>query len=324
MIKTKDTTTVTQDRVYHFKKIEYCNMCGASTDDARVLGQRLNQTQGSRPGKKHGISVTVCRCVRCGLVFADPLPIPRSIDDHYGLPPEEYWNSASFSPEPGYFLHQVTAARRLLGDKQAIRALDIGIGLGKAARVMEQAGFTVHGIEPSEPFYRKALEQLGGDNERYQLISIEDAQFCSDHFDFVTFGAVLEHIYDPAAALAKAFKWVRPGGIVHAEVPSSDHLIGRLINTYYRLIGSNFVTNISPMHPPFHLHEFTLCSFRENGLLTGYTIAEHHYDVCSIYHLPSALHPPLRFWMERTQTGMQLTVFLRKPGGPALEPEVSS
>ncbi len=169
---------------------------------------------------------------------------------------------------------------------------------------MEQAGFTVHGIEPSEPFYRKALEQLGGDTERYRLAYIEDAQFSGGYFDFDTFGAVLEHINDPAAALEKAFKSLRPGRIVHAEVPSSDHRIARLINTYYRLLGSNFVTNISPMHPPFHLHEFTLRSFRENALLTGYTIAAHHYDVCSIHHLPRVLHPPLRLWMERTQTGM--------------------
>ena len=161
-------------------------------------------------------------------------------------PPEEYWKSVSYKPEPGYFSSQVKAARRLLFDRAEILALDIGLGLGKSARVMEQAGFTVHGIEPSEPFYRKALELLGGDNERYRLASIEDTQFSDGYFDFVTFGAVLEHIYDPAAALAKAFKWVRPGGIVHAEVPSSDHLIARLINTYYRFIGSANSTVKSP------------------------------------------------------------------------------
>ena len=61
------------------------------------------------------------------------------------------------------------------------------------------------------------------------------------------------------------------------------------------------------MHTPFHLYEFTLASFRD------FDVAEHWHDVCEIYHVPKALHPPLRWWMQRTDTGMQLTVFLRKP-----------
>ena len=68
------------------------------------------------------------------------------------------------------------------------------------------------------------------------------------------------------------------------------------------------------MHVPFHLYEFGLKSFQKNAGLVGYEIAEHQFTVCSIYHVPRFLHPPLRWWMDRTNTGMQLTVYLRKPG----------
>jgi hypothetical protein len=64
------------------------------------------------------------------------------------------------------------------------------------------------------------------------------------------------------------------------------------------------------MHPPFHLYEFTLRSFKK------YEIAEHSFEVCSIPHVPKFLHPLFRWWMCRTDSGMQLTIYLRAPGPP--------
>jgi len=52
--------------------------------------------------------------------------------------------------------------------------------------------------------------------------------------------------------------WLKTDGIMHIEVPSSDWLIARLLNFYYKIRGLDYVTNISPMHEPFHLYEFAL------------------------------------------------------------------
>jgi SAM-dependent methyltransferase len=238
------------DRTYTFHDVGACNMCGSDVSGARILGLRLSRSQGRWPRTKRGIAVTVCRCRSCELIFADPLPIPRTLSDHYGLPPESYWKNVDYNPAPGYFGRQIETAKRLLDFRSDIKAIDVGIGLGKAARVMREAGFDVFGLEPSEPFYRKAMELLGADDRRFQLAAMEDAEFEAGGFDFVTFGAVLEHLYDPDAALAKAMRWLRSGGVAHAEIPNSRHLVGRLINAYYRLLGTGFVTNISPMHVP--------------------------------------------------------------------------
>ncbi len=89
------------------------------------------------------------------------------------------------------------------------------------------------------------------------MSSVEDADFPARSFDFITFGAVLEHLYSPSLALSRALGWLRPGGIIQAEVPSSDHLLSKLLNFYFRLRGTNYVTHLSPMHPPFHLYEFS-------------------------------------------------------------------
>ncbi|HSF96546.1 MAG TPA: class I SAM-dependent methyltransferase, partial [Thermohalobaculum sp.] len=186
------------------------------------------------------------------------------------------------------------------------------VGIGNALIKLRSGGFDVWGVEPSQPFRAKALEHTGITGERIQLAAVEDADFAPESFDLITFGAVLEHIYNPSEAIVRALRWLKPEGVIHVEVPSSDHLIAKLINAYFTLAGTNFVTNISPMHVPYHIHEFTLDSFRRNGLRSGYEVLEHHFDVASIYHLPKVMHPLLRAIMARTNTGMQLTVWLRK------------
>lgn len=293
---------------YDFSPVRHCNMCGGTR--STMLGMRLSASQGANPRKAEGIAIPVKRCRDCGLIYSDPLPIPENLSDHYGLPPEEYWSEEALTWTPDYFSRQIEAAKQLLSFVPKMRALDIGIGLGKGMRSLSAAGFDSWGIEPSAPFRSKAIELMGVDPDRIQLTEMEMAQFEPETFDFVTFGAVLEHLYDPKGAVERAMRWLKPGGVLHAEVPSSNHLIAKLVNFYFRIRGTNYVTHISPMHSPFHLYEFTLDSFRD------YVVARHWHDVCAIYHFPKLLHPPLRWWMARSNTGMQLTVYLRKPMQP--------
>ena len=66
------------------------------------------------------------------------------------------------------------------------------------------------------------------------------------------------------------------------------------------------------MHPPFHLYEFDLKSFEELGKNIGFRVCHYKYDVCEIYGIPKFLHPFFRWHMEKTNKGMQLTVYLKK------------
>jgi SAM-dependent methyltransferase len=141
---------------------------------------------------------------------------------------------------------------------------------------------------------------------------MEDATFPDKEFDFITFGAVLEHLAEPAKALDKACAWLKPGGIIHAEVPSSRWAISRILNLIYRLQGTNYVTNLSPMHVPYHLHEFDIGSFEEYCRNRNSEVAHHEYYVCTPYHVPSILRPAFRYLMKQTDTGMQLAVYLRR------------
>ncbi len=297
---------------YTFVPIDACEMCGSAPRQHRLMGLRLNTSQGRSPKRASGIAVSVKRCSGCGLVFADPRPVPADISDHYGAPAEDYWPPGYFEYDPSYFSREIGEVKRLLDFEPGMRALDIGAGLGKCMRSLANAGFDAYGIEPSEPFHRKAISEMGADSTRLELATLEAANFPKESFDFITFGAVLEHLQEPSKAIDRALEWLKPGGIIQIEVPSSDHLVSKIINAYFALRGTNYVTNISPMHAPFHLYEFTLRSFEKNGARLGYAIAHHRYDVCEIMNLPRIAHPLLRWWMARTDTGMQLTVYLRK------------
>ena len=141
--------------------------------------------------------------------------------------------------------------------------------------------------------------------------SLEEFDFQNNSFDFITFGAVLEHLYDPSDSLKKAIDLLKPKGLIQVEVPSSSWLSGKIINMNYKIRGLDYVSNISPMHSPFHIYEFGLKSFLRNGEKNGYELAHYKYFVCSTY-LPKFLDPILKPIMKLTNTGMQLEVWLRK------------
>ena len=193
-----------------------------------------------------------------------------------------------------------------------MKALDIGAGIGNSMIALEKAGFDVMGCEPSAPFYERAISKMGIDPARIKLGMIEQMEFEQNSFDFITFRAVFEHLYHPADSLQKALKWLKPTGVIHIEVPSSNYLAARLVNRLYRLMGTNYVTNLSPMHEPFHLYEFSKKSFEELGKKIHFKIDYVQYHVCENVYFPRIINGLLNQYMKKTNTGMQLEVWLRK------------
>ena len=122
-------------------------MCGSQPSAHKVLGKRANRSQGKFPRGQRAISTTVVRCMCCGLVFADPQPVPFDIQDHYGVPPEAYWKQTYFTVAPNYFKREIDHAKELIGPRTGtLRALDIGAGLGKAMIALEQSGFELRSM----------------------------------------------------------------------------------------------------------------------------------------------------------------------------------
>lgn len=242
--------------------------------------------------------------------------MPSSISAHYEVPPEAYWEIEYFDWSSKYFDRQIQDFYRLLGN-DAIKtgtpkALDVGCGIGKALRSLIQANFEVWGIEPSSTFRSRALEFTDLDESRIIGSSIEKADLPESMFDFITLGAVFEHLYHPRECLQKALRWCKPGGIVHIEVPSSNWLIETLYQKLLEMSGSHLAAYLSPMHPPFHLYSFSAKAFALNQEALGFRLLESRIDPCYIYYFPALAKPVISRFMKLTGTGMQLTVYLQK------------
>lgn len=299
-------------KTYRFEIVKHCEMCGSDTDNHKILGLRLNQSVGLNPQQKEGIAVSVKKCKDCGLIYSSPLPTPENLQDHYGIPPEDYWEPFYFEWSPDYFAGEIATAKKLLEFKPGMKALDVGAGIGKCMLSLNNAGFDTFGFEPSVPFYKRALSKMNIDKERLKLGKIEEIEYENDFFDFISFGAVLEHLSHPAKCLEKAIKWLKPGGVIQIEVPSADYFIPKLINFYFGLKGTNYVTHISPMHEPFHMYEFGLKSFEKISKKLNVQLVFHKYFVGNMDFLPKLIRPFLNTYMQKTNKGMQLTVWLKK------------
>lgn len=297
---------------YYFYDRPFCEMCGSSTEKHKIKGLHLNTSQGFKPRKKIGIAVAVQQCTTCGLIYSNPLPVPVNIDDHYSIPPENYWFDSYFQSEESYFQKEITIFKELSEFKHGMKALDVGAGIGKCMASLQNAGFDAYGFDPSKPFYERAISKMGINPERLKLGMIEDMDYEPEKFDFINFGAVLEHLYHPADCIDKAMKWLKPGGLIHLEVPSARCFTIKLINFYNRLCGTNYTSHLSPMHSPYHLYEFNIKSFQALGEKLKFKVVKHHIEVCEIMNFPRITHPFFKAIMKSTNTGMQLIVWIRK------------
>jgi 2-polyprenyl-3-methyl-5-hydroxy-6-metoxy-1,4-benzoquinol methylase len=297
------------DKKYSFKNVEVCNMC--QSKEFKTLGIRLNQSQGKNPKSKTGIAVSIYQCTNCDLIYSNPQPIPNSIDDHYKMDPNKYWSEEYFILDTAHFQPEIEKIKSIYPFQSNQKVLDIGAGLGKTMKSFESNGYDVYGLEPSSSFYDMAITKMEMNKEKLIHSSLEEVSYSENQFDIISFGAVLEHLYDPNEAIQKALKWLKPGGIIHAEIPHSKWLIAKLFNLYYAIRGTNFVTHLSPMHQPFHLYEFSEKSFIENGKLNNYTLEKIDFFVGTI-HLPKIVEMilnPLIKWLNRE---LVMVVYLKK------------
>lgn len=294
---------------YHFQPNVACNMCSSS--NLRVLGKRLNKSQGYNPHKKEGITVSVMKCNSCGLRFANPIPIPLKFEDHYNVEVDSYFEQTLKNYTENSFKEEIEYFKSNYPKLSPLRSLDIGAGLGRVMKSMEREGLLAYGIEPSKSFHQYAVDSMGIPKDRLRLATVENAEFENNFFDWITFSAVFEHLYDPNAALTKALSWLKPGGLIYIGVPNAYTLNQMIINTMYKIRRLDYVSNISPMHAPFHIYEFTRDSFAKNSKLNGYEVLNISGVTYKTY-LPTIFDPILKPLIRLTKTDMNLMVWIRK------------
>ena len=229
---------------YTFRE-QQCPICNSGSP--RLLGRR--------GGRAHrlglGVTSSIFQCRGCGLIFPNPMPVPSGIGAHYA-DAEEYFIEHSFDEKlAGY--DRVLDTLEELGMESG-RLLDIGAGRGELLRVALRRGWSAVGLEPASDFARVARRYSGAEIIEAKL---EEHRFAEHSFDAVMLGAVLEHVFNPVELLREINRVLRPGGMLWLDVPNEAGMFYRLGNIFQRLRGRDWVVNLSPTFPPYHVFGFT-------------------------------------------------------------------
>jgi len=298
--------------MYNFVNKKKCNFCNSSKEKHKLIGYRLSKSQGLITNKRNKDFVTkIYKCSDCKLIFCNPQPEP--IDEFLRYEKLEFKQMTTLQ-DKNLFEKELNIVKNFF--KKEIKnkkSLEIGSGLGLILNKLHQNGYEVHGIEPTKNFYEKSILLHPHLKTNIYNNSIEKADFKKLYFDLITLTSVLEHLYDPNEALKKSLRWLRKGGLIHIEVPHSNWLISKLINIIKKLFFQKYVTNLSPMHLPFHYYEFSLDSFILNGKINGYKVKEYYIRESEIdFKIPKFIKYILIYLMKKTKSGKQLIVFLEK------------
>ena len=192
------------------------------------------------------------RCPRCLLVFCVPEPAERASAESAGR--------LSSETEPSYTAGLLTQAARwqeratVLAHRrgQALldrighgtRLLEVGAGTGVFQAGFERAGFSYTGIDVDKRVVEAGLEL----DRHLQTIDFVDLR-ASEPFDVVAASQVFEHFASPWAFLDQAFDLLRPGGILHIDIPNHRSLAG----APSRLTPLGRSARLGGLEPPHHL-----------------------------------------------------------------------
>ena len=164
----------------------------------------------------------LARCARCGTaVTLAPAPAQSHEEGAYG-------GGAPRGARLAAPLLRAFDRRRLTflaraGGTPPGRLLDIGAGRGRFVAQARAAGWDADGIEPS----RRGVEGARTRGVELAQAGIDDAAVAPGSLDAATLWHVLEHLDDPAAALARIARWLRPGGRLVVGVPNLASLQAR-------------------------------------------------------------------------------------------------
>ena len=200
------------------------------------------------------------RCQRCGSAVT------------LGEEPEQLYETGAYRPGTPR-LHALARPVLQVFDRQRLallrdlapppaRLLDVGAGRGRFVLSARRAGYDATGIEPSQ----RGLEAAAEAGAAVLPASIAGADVEPGSLDAATLWHVLEHLHEPAGALAEIHSWLRPGGALLVGVPNLASLQARLgIRSWYHL------------DVPRHRVHFTPQGLRALLERTGFTpIRTHH------------------------------------------------
>ncbi len=225
-----------------------CNLCG---------GDRFKIVEdGEKP-------VCVWRCLRCGLVFVDPVPDSSYLATHYDEGYYADWMATQSAKRVKMWERRLKALERRC-KKGSL--LDVGCATGTFLQLAKESGWQIRGTEYSPYAAAFAKKFLKADIFCGHLM---DARYDDASFDAVTFWHVLEHVTDPTRYLQEAYRILRPSGLLVIAVPNVNDYV---MQAAYRIVKGQPLRLFSRGEREIHLFHFSAATLRAYLQKTGFTV----------------------------------------------------
>lgn len=195
------------------------------------------------------------RCPICQHVTTFPYPTELQIKQHYSQAFKEgnYYVARKYNKIYKSVMSEFvkTINKALLRQGKSIvdsSILDVGCFTGEFLYQMAQAGANVCGIELQDEAVKIANEKLPGKIIKADIMD-ENATLPQFQFDIVTLFGIIEHVKDPIFLLERATKFLKAGGLLAIQTPSSKSFLAGVMRKYW-----------PPYTPIEHIHIFSFKS----------------------------------------------------------------
>lgn len=165
----------------------------------------------------------IVRCMRCGHMQLEPMPDDELLSHAYvEAASDDYVEEEAGQRETAR--RALVRIERYVPDRGAL--LDLGCWVGFLLAEARDRGWRTLGVEPSEFGTEYARNRLG-----LEVLSsgLFEAELPMHAFDAVTMGDVIEHLTDPAAALARVRELLRPAGVLWLALPDAGSRVARAL-----------------------------------------------------------------------------------------------
>lgn len=204
-----------------------CPGCGADDSEpfaeANIEPEALNAFAFAARKLPEYMHYALVVCRRCDLLFANPAPDRKSLDNAYR---EAAFDSAA---ESQYAARTYASYLPRIAANLPSRsgALDIGTGDGAFLERLQQHGFAdIVGVEPSAAPVSAAKPEL---RQLIRHASFSSADFAPESLALVTCFQTIEHVYEPLALCQDAFHLLRPGGALFIVCHNRRALLARAL-----------------------------------------------------------------------------------------------
>ena len=189
------------------------------------------------------LELQLVRCVRCSMIYANPVPEEMATGNFYDKAGNEYLTPEKLESDYAdvRFERELKLFRTFC---QQGSVLDVGCSSGGFLHQLKKRfpnDYKILGTDVStEPLAHAA--KMGVPVAKGEFLT----QTFDEKFDAVTFWAVIEHLSQPKLFLQKAASILKPGGHCLILTPNMNSLAVKLIGAKYRYIFPEHLNYFTP------------------------------------------------------------------------------